>query len=438
MLIVTPSDFSAAPPAGPAALFDWATSGNGQQVADHGQGSASLLPRDDDVVLVLPPRAVSWHRVALPKVATARLRAALEGLIEDRVLSDVADLHFALEPGGRPGQTVWVAACQRAWLRGWLQALESAGRPASRIVPALWPLVEYEAVGAAPGTSRSFSLEVPSTIHWAHHEGEQAWLGSASLLGVSCVPLREPGAAGAGHGMAASAVVNALMPPGAELPGDPGDFDVWLADPNVASLAERALQQRFELVARPAWLLRCAQSEWNLAQFDLSLSAGARRSQRFRRMLRQWRSAPAWRPARWGLAALLGAHLLGLNAAAWHERSTLASKQQAVQQTLQSTFPQVTLVLDAPVQMQRELARLQQASGALSPGDLETLLAAIDQASAGESLVPTEIEYTQGEGRFKGWRASEDQLRALQQSLQRAGWRVRFDGNELALRPPES
>ncbi len=437
MLIVTPSDFSAAPPAGPTALFDWTRSANGQQIGEHGQGAASLLPRDDDVVLVLPPRAVSWHRVALPKVAAARLRAALEGLLEDRLLDDTADLHLALEPGGRPGQTVWVAACQRAWLRGWLQTLEAAGRPVSRIVPALWPLVEYEAVGATPGNSRSFSLDVPSTIHWAHHEGEQAWLGSASLLGVSCLPLRDPAAGTAGGGVA-QAVVHALMPPGSELPGEPGEFDVWLADPGVAELAERVLQRRFELVARPAWLLRCAQSEWNLAQFDLSLSAGARRSQRLRRAIRQWRSAPAWRPARWGLAALLGAQLLGLNAAAWHERSALTAKQQAIQQTLQSTFPQVTLVLDAPVQMQRELARLQQASGALSPGDLESLLAAIDQASGGEGLVPSAIEYTQGEGRFKGWRASEDQLRALQQSLERGGWRVRFDGNEVALRPPES
>ena len=64
----------------------------------------------------------------------------------------------------------------------------------------------------------------------------------------------------------------------------------------------------------------------------------------------------------------MGAQLLGLNAAAWHERSLLAAKQESVQQTLQGSFPQVTLVLDAPVQMQRELARLQQASGALTPG----------------------------------------------------------------------
>lgn len=434
MLIVTPSDFSAAPAAGPTALFDWASSSNGQQITDHGQCAAALLPRDDDVVLVLPPRAVSWHRVALPKVTAARLRAALDGLLEDRVLTDTTELHFALEPGGRSGQTVWVAACQKVWLRGWLQTLEAAARPVGRIAPALWPLVPSEAPGATQGASRSFALDVPSNIHWAYNENGQIWLGSAGLLGVSCTPLRETPL---GHGTAADMVVTALMPPASDAPGEPGEFDVWLADPSVAGRAEQVLQQRFELVSPPAWLLRCAQSDWNLAQFDLSLSAGARRSQRLKRSFRQWRNAPAWRPARWGLAALLGVQLVGLNATAWHERNALGAKQQAVTQTLQKTFPQVTLVLDAPVQMQREVARLQQASGALSAGDLETLLAAIDQAAAGEALIPSVIAYSTGEGRFSGWRASEDQLRALQQTLERSGWRARFNGNELALRPRE-
>lgn len=434
MLIVAPSDFSAAPAAGPTALFDWATSSNGQQITGHGQCAAALLPRDDDMVLVLPPRSVSWHRVSLPKVAQARLRAALDGLLEDRLLTDTSDLHFALEPGGRSGQTVWVAACDRVWLRGWLQVLESANHPVGRIAPALWPLVPAEAPGATPGASRSFGLDVPSSVHWAYNENGQVWLGSAGLLGVSCTPVRETPM---GNGTAADMVVTALMPPANDAPGAPGEFDVWLADPSVAQQAEQVLQQRFELVAQPAWLLRCAQSDWNLAQFDLSLTAGARRSQRLKRSFRQWRNAPAWRPARWGFAALVGVQLVGLNAAAWHERSTLNDKQQAIVQTLQKSFPQVTVVLDAPVQMQREVARLQAASGALSAGDLETLLAAIDQAAAGNALTPSAIAYNAGEGRFSGWRGSEEQLRALQQTLEQSGWRARFDGSELALRPPE-
>jgi general secretion pathway protein L len=203
----------------------------------------------------------------------------------------------------------------------------------------------------------------------------------------------------------------------------------------VAALAERTLDQRFELVPRPAWLLRCAQTDWNLAQFDLSLSAHARRGQRLKQLLRRWRSAPAWRPARWGLAALVAVQLVGLNGAAWHERSCLNAKQQALGQTLQQGFPQVALVLDAPVQMRRELNRLQQASGTLSGSDLEAMLGALAQAAPGELAAPTALAYTTGEGRFSGWRASEDQLRTLQQSLQGSGWRARLEGNELTLQP---
>jgi len=429
VLILTPSDFSVAPASGPTALLDWATSTDGQSVQDHGHCAASLLPRDDDVVLVLPPRAVSWHRLALPKVASAKLRAVLDGLLEERVLSDTTELHYALEPGGRSGQTVWVAACHKAWLQSWLQALEAAGRPVSRIAPALWPLpASVQTTPEHPGSP---------TLHWAHDEGNQVWLASASPLGVSCTPLREGGGHSAfGDSAFAGLTAATGTPPVTPWAADP-DTTRWLADPAVASLAERTLDQRFELVPRSVWLLQCAQSDWNLAQFDLSLSSGARRGQRFKQQLRRWRSAPAWRPARWGLAALVAVQLVGLNVAAWSERSSLDAKQQAMRQVLQQGFPQVALVLDAPLQMRRELSRLQQASGALSASDLETMLGALVQASPGDVPVATTLGYTTGESHFSGWRASEDQVRALQQRLEQSGWRARFDGNELTLQPTE-
>ena len=75
MLILTPASFSLTSTAGPAAAVDWATSANGQQVIDQGTGPVSALPAHDEVVLVLPPHAVSWHKIALPKVPAARLRA---------------------------------------------------------------------------------------------------------------------------------------------------------------------------------------------------------------------------------------------------------------------------------------------------------------------------------------------------------------------------
>lgn len=425
MLILTPLDFSTAPATGATSSVSWTRSSNGVDAADHGQCAISLLPRDDDVVLVVPPKATSWHRLAVPKVASARLRTVLDGMLEDRVLVETNELHFALEPGGRAGQTVWVAACDKVWLRNWLQVLESAGRPVSRIVPAIWPLTHLGPV---------IEGEPLESVHWAHDASGQAWLASATALGVSLSPLSERVSGWGGDSTLSSQLPGAAHEPPATNPSATrfGSADRCLADPGLVALAEHALNQHFEPMPQADWLLRCAQSDWNLAQFDFSLSSGARRGQRWQKALRQWRAAPVWRAARWGLAALIGVQLLGLNAAAWHERDALKTKQQAISQTLQQSFPQVSLVLDAPVQMQRELARLQQASGALTQGDLETMLAALAGAS-GTPLAPAAIRFSAREVHFDG--LPSDAVPLLGQALQGSGWRVQTEGNNLILRP---
>jgi general secretion pathway protein L len=430
VLIVTTPDFSAAPASGTSAMLDWVLSIDGEMVMDHGQCAATLLPADPEVVLVLPPRSVSWHRVALPKVPQAKLRAVLDGMLEERVLSDTAELHFSLEPGGRSGQTIWVAACHKEWLQGWLQALERAGRPVSRIVPALWPLNPLTPAVDANGAD----LTAEPTLHWAYGEGQQVWLATTCPMGIRCTPLRDSAASTFGE-----SAFEGLMP---AVAGPPVDIAVsdpmstrWLADPSVSALAERALNHRFDLVSRPSWLLQCAFSDWNLAQFDLSQSSGARRGERWRRNFRRWRSAPAFRAARWGLAALVVVQLVGLNAAAWAERNALASKRAAVAQTLQQTFPHITLVLDAPVQMQRELSILLKTTGTLSSADLENQLAVIAQSAGEPRPFPTTIAYSNSEGRFGGWRGPGEALTALRETLERNGWQVRLEGEELTLRP---
>jgi general secretion pathway protein L len=425
VLILTPTDFTTAA-ASPTSVLDWVRSPNGQQQGDHGSCAAALLPTDDDLVLVLPPRTVSWHRVALPKVAAARLRAALDGVLEDRLLNDPAELHFALEPGRRSGQTLWVAACHKTWLKSWLQVLEAAGRPVSRIVPALWP------TSAGGG-------DLSETVHWAHDEGDGVWLATANPLGVRSVPLRENSTSTFGPASTfGDSTFGDLGPAASSATGHlPTDSDPattrWFADPSIIALAEQVCNQRFDLMPPPAWLLRCAQSDWNLAQFDLSLSSGARRNQRLRQSMRQFRSAPAWRPARWGLVALLLSLLGGLNAMAWMERSAMAAKQEAMTQALRKTFPDETLVMDAPVQMRRALARLQQASGTLSTSDLEAMLAAV--AAVAPSAAPTAVDFTAGDARLGAWNVPEPQLQALQQALNERGWSASLENGSLRIRP---
>jgi general secretion pathway protein L len=389
VLILTPSDATLASADGPTAQLGWVRTADGQHGGEHGVCAASLLPAETEVVLVLPVLALSWHRVALPKVAGARLRNALDGLLEDRLLGDTADQHFALEPGGRPGQTLWIAACDKAWLRSWLQALEAAGRPVSRIVPGLWPHQD-----AGP-------------LHRAHAVGGRGWLSTASEQGVRSLPLEAAGVLATAD-----------------------DGGRWQADPAVAEQAERVLDRRLEPVPLHSWLLHCARSDWNLAQFDLSLSSSARSGQRLRQALREFRSAPAWRPARWGLVALLASLLLGLNATAWQERHSLSAKRDALRQTLQQTFPQVTLVLDPPLQMERELQRLQAASGQLGPRDLEAMLSALGQNTP--AVQPSRLTYSPGELRLQG---PVEQLTGLAGALPAQAWQADVRGDTLALRP---
>jgi general secretion pathway protein L len=129
------------PGAPPASEFAYALSADGRTVQEHASAPAALLPlprgAGAEVIAVAPLQCLSWHRLELPRGMAAgspRLRAAIEGVLEERLLDEPDALHFALQPHARAG-AVWVAACDRAWLRGVLHTLEQAGRPASRAVP---------------------------------------------------------------------------------------------------------------------------------------------------------------------------------------------------------------------------------------------------------------------------------------------------------------
>jgi len=115
---------------------------------------------------------------------------------------------------------------------------------------------------------------------------------------------------------------------------------------------------------------------------------------------------------------------LGLNALAWRERSHLDAQQAALQNILKSTFPSVTLVIDAPLQMQREVDLLQQKSGAASSTDFEPLMAALASVlPAGQA--PSQLRFSQQTLRVQG--VTPD---AQASNLQRQGLSLRQEGND--------
>jgi general secretion pathway protein L len=385
-------------PATGATEWAYATTPDGRTLGDHGRTPAALLPlprgAGAEIVAVVPVQAVSWHRVTLPKgmaLATPRLRSALEGLLEEELLDDTEAVHLALEPGARPGEAAWVATCDRAWLRNTLQLLETAGRPVTRIVP------EFAPEGAAALVAMG--------------DPQQPVVVASSQEGVLPLPLTHAA--------------------GALLPALPEDAP-RLAEPAVAALAEQVLQQKFSLQQAPQRWLQSARTRWDLAQFEFASSPRARA---FKKIATSWGDvlrSPSWRPARWAAVLLVAINLLGLNAWAWKERASMEDKRETVRRTLRETFPQVRVIVDAPVQMEREVAMLRQQTGVASPRDLDAMLAAL-AAALPAGRTPSSLEYTGSELRASGLALSQEDVRRVATQLKGLGYAAAASGSVLVL-----
>lgn len=399
-----------ATPPGLATEYRYAQSRDGQTLLTYGGATASTLPPTGvghDVVAVVPVRALSWHRIELPKGTlnggAARLRTVLEGLLEERLLDDVQTLHFALEPQATAGKPVWVAVCDKAWLKACLGPLEAAGRPVSRIVPEFAPLPTD---GNAPLNA---AMDAPL---YALGEPGEAWLVQAQTSGVSVLPLLP---------VVAARFMAQTAPPA-----------TVLAEPAVMAQASHLFPDRVRLQQAPERWVQTLQSPWDLAQFDLANSGHQRRLKRLSDAALELLHAPRWRAARWALPVLVVANLVGLNTWAWKEKTALAQRRADIQAVLTQTFPQVKVVVDAPIQMAREVALLRQNAGATARQDLENLLTAVGSGlSPNESFPLTRLDYADGELRLAGAGVTDNKLQDLKTRLEPQGYALRMDGDSL-------
>ncbi|MDO5625988.1 MAG: type II secretion system protein GspL [Pseudomonadota bacterium] len=401
-------------PPGAPGLYPWATSTDGQTLAEHGSAPVGLLPaagRGVEVVAMAAASQVSWHRVPLPRgvgPGSPRLRAALAGLLEDQLLDDPEQLHFALDPDASAGSMAWVAVCNRAWLGAHMKALDAAQRPVTRIVPELRP---------RDGDLRMIVIGDPD-------RPQVLMSGSTVPGGAQALPLT-PGT------LALLDTASLAADTDAESSGRPR-LEL-MAEPAVAELAEHLLGRRVTIHQPPKRLLAASRSAWDLAQLDLTRTGSARAAKRVGAFWRDFVHAPLWRPARWGIALLLVANLVGLNLWAWRTQAELHTRRTQVSAALTDTFPHVRVVVDAPVQMGREVAALRQSTGAASARDMEPMLSAFGQV-APPGATPTGIEFTAGELRARGLALPASQLAEGTQRLRPLGYALRTEGDVLVLR----
>lgn len=381
--------------------YVYAMSPDGLALQAEGQCAAALLPKATHVVAVLSDTDVAWHRITLPKAPAARLRAALDGVLEEALLDEPEAVHLAIAPLAVPGEATWIAAVEKRWLRAELAALEKAEVFVDRVVPMAWP--DDPPMGHFAETHADAHGPVQGiALNWAHVDG----MASVRLQG---------------------GLARTLVP----TPAPAGTR--WSASPGAAAAAEQWLGAPVNVMSRGQRLLQAARSLWNLRQFEL-----ARRTRGSRALsdsLRQFYSAQ-WRPVRLGLAALALAQVVGLNLWAWHQREAMAAKRTEMQSLVKSAFPRVSdadLQRDAAAVLQREAQALRTQAGKPGDNDFETMLQAA-AAAWPAGVAPVEnLRFELGKLTLgaPGW--SEPQVEQFRSLLRPGGWQVEAAQGRLTL-----
>ena len=417
LIICLPPLVSGALP-GAAAAYDYAVTSDGRTATVQASAPLALLPavaRGGEIVAVVPVAMLSWHRVEIPKgvgMGSPRVRVILESLLEDRLLDEADQLHLALAPDAAAGAATWVAACDKRWLSAHLQALEAAGRPIGRIVPEFSPVagpLQLHVLGDA---------DTPQMV-----------ATGGAVAGVQYLPF-------SAAAMSLLPLPSVLSVPGVVMEdndADAGADMLVFAEPIHAAQAEHLLQRKVGLLTRPQRWLDASRSPWDLAQLELLSSGRTRTVKRLSGVGRDLWQSSAWKPARWGMLLLLLANLVGLNVWAWKEQSALARQRAAMVSTLTQTFPQVKVVVDAPVQMERQVAALRQATGVSSGRDLEAMLAALVTALPSDRSADG-IEFVASEARFKGLKLQGADTAPLVAQLKALGYIARVESDVLSLR----
>ncbi|MDQ3195520.1 MAG: type II secretion system protein GspL [Burkholderiales bacterium] len=361
------------------------------------------MPAADRCELVAPASRVLLTQITLPTGNRQRLRRLLPFAVEDRVMTEPEKIHAIAGSRQADGQTA-VAVVDKAWLAAVLAQFRNA-----RLKPqAMW--VETLLPALAP---ESWS------IVWKGGEGFlRSGLASGVFLdgGVGGEPpiglllaLQEARAAitsAANPANAAPAQLIVRPARGAVLP----DIQQW-ADALQIDVVAGERWDWFERIDRLG-----ADDGINLMQDDFAPRSAAR----------DW--LPRLRPALVLLGLIIAVQIVGA-AVDWfalhRQRDAL---QATIEQRFRSAFPDARVVVDAPLQLRRNLEELRRGAGQAEPNDFLPLLARatrLIEASANHRL--SALQYDAGELKVDILLPDAESAEKLKDALQAPNLAVRLE-----------
>lgn len=380
----------------------WLSSNEPQGAIDVQEAPLGLLPEQNNAfefVFLAPPKALSWHIVKLPaglKKQPGKLLAALQGLLEDKLLQDPTHLHIALPKQWAPQEDIWVCVCDRMWLESHIRSFEASGRTVSKIVPEFAPPESGQQIHAV-GDPRCDVL----------------WITDAHQ-GVVPLPLQMLGED--------TRWIDLTKP----LQCEPAWADAVQARDLPLTLETTSSNWRVAI-----------DNNWDLAQFSLQSNASSRSLRQLRRWTDSFWHAPQWKPARLGLLAMLLTQWVGINAWAWRTQQNWAEQTKTWQTILQTSFPKVSVVIDAPLQMQREVDRLQKNSGKLARSDFEALLSQMSDAWPVHQKTPHQLQYQNGQLIWPLADLKSADAKSMSEKLARHSYTLQQESETWRLKPKE-
>lgn len=319
-----------------AMIVSWLTRGTQGQILRAGQSALSAMPASDACRIVLPASRVLLSKVKPPAQNRRKFMQALPYAVEDRIMADPESIHVAKGEEQENGE-IPVAIVDRAWLRQIIENLNSSGfKPMRADVETLLP-------ATTPGT-------------W-----EVVWRGQGGFVHQ-----------GANQG----------------LPLDGGDTEhppavLQLAIENAES-KPASLRIHVDGATAPnldAWSSALGvpvtlSGEWQRPQptHGINLLQGEFTARNVRA---DW--LPRLRPAII-LAGLIASVHIAFTVTDWamlkYEKYRLNT---AMEQHFRKAFPEAKVIVDAPLQMRRNLVQLRHSAGVSDPNDFLPLLSQVSR-----------------------------------------------------------
>ncbi|MCA3213113.1 MAG: type II secretion system protein GspL [Burkholderiaceae bacterium] len=379
---------------------------HGGAPAEAGDSPVALLPKASVVDVVFDTADVFVAGIDAPRLSDAKLRQALPNLLEDRLLTNPADCHFAFErpasgSDGADAAQLAVSVIDRGVLTRALDALTAAGLRPQRAfcevytVPAPRAGVLSVRVARSRGIARSgrhdgFAFDL---------EGDEP--PAALLLAVRRLGIRRVQA----YGPEVDRLLALAPALGAEVEVAGRELDLEAVDRGV-----NLLQGTFDA---GGLLWRAGLPK---------LSARAVRA-----------------PLGWAAAALL-VFIAGMNAYWLKLESESRALRSGMETAFRSAFPEATAVVDPVLQTKRQLDALRARAGIPSAGGFSVLNAQAAQLFAGAPIgVIGGVEYRDGSLRIKlkpGQTLDAGQQNTLRAQAIQQGLALRFDADGAARLAP--